>query len=174
MKKYFDTVILGLGIFFLAFGCYLVYERHSPREIVFASTEPSQTIVTPTRLTISSSGIDLPIYGAEIIDNKWQITTQGISYLSTSPLPGQQGNSVMYGHNWANLLGSLKKVKTGDTIEVKNSDGAVYKYVVHFISVVTPDESHIYGNTADYRLTLYTCTGFLDSKRLVVTAILEN
>lgn len=173
MKRYFDTVILGLGIFFLCFSGYLVLERESPRNLVFAEAS-NNTTITPIRLTISNIGLDLPILPAQIQGQKWDITKDGVSYLVTTPLPGSQGNSVMYGHNWSNLLGNLEKVKTGDIIEVKNSDGKVYPYVVHFISVVTPNETHIYNNTTDYRLTIYTCAGFLDSKRLVVTAILQR
>lgn len=173
MKRYFDTVILGLGIFFLAFSGYLVLERETPRNLVFAESSNSKT-VTPTRITIPSIAADLPVLPAQIIDRKWDITKDGVSYLVTTPVPGSQGNSVMYGHNWSNLLGNLEKVKTGDIIEIKNSNGKTYTYIIHFISVVTPDETHIYSNTPDHRLTIYTCTGFLDSKRLVVTAILQN
>lgn len=172
MKRYFDTVILGLGIFFLGFTLYLVYERHAPPQSAYAQNSESQ-LTTPTHLSIPSLALELPILPAQITDNKWDITKEGISYLTTSPLPGGSGNSVMYGHNWANLLGRLKHIKTGAVIEVKNSDGITHRYIVHFISIVTPDETHIYNNTADARLTLYTCTGFLDSKRLVVTAILK-
>ncbi|MBP9669945.1 sortase [Candidatus Woesebacteria bacterium] len=172
MKRYFDTVILGLGLFFLAFSGYLLIERNTSRHLVYADTSPTK-VVSPIRLTIKSIGLELPIIGAHIVDSKWDITKDGVSYLVTTPLPGSLGNSVMYGHNWSNLLGDLDRVKTGDTITVQNSDGVSHHYIVHFISVVTPDETHIYTNTPDYRLTLYTCTGFLDSKRLVVTAVKE-
>ncbi len=173
MKRYFDTLFIGLGLFFLGFGCFLVWERQSPRQLVFAMPSDSST-VTPIRLSIQSIDLDLPILSAPIQDGKWAITKDGVSYLSTSPLPGTLGNSVFYGHNWANLLGNLGQVKTGDEVIVSLSNGQVVEYRIHFISVVTPDETHIYQNTADYRLTLYTCTGLLDSKRLVVTAILES
>lgn len=170
MKRYFDTVILGLGIFFLGFSVFLYAERHAQRQLVFAAY-PSTAVVTPTRLTIPSLALELPIFPARISNQKWDITKDGVSYLVTSPLPGSVGNSVIYGHNWEGLLGPLHEIKSGDEIIVQNSDGAKHIYIVHFISVVTPDQSHIYSNTSDSRLTLYTCTGFLDSKRLVVTAI---
>ena len=173
MKRYFDTVILGLGLFFLGFGCYLVIERNAPRDIVFARTLENPTVITPSRITISSAQIDLPVYSASIVDGQWGISKEGISYLSSTPLPGNIGNSVFYGHNWHNLLGDLKKVKPGDSITVKNNNGKEFVYIVHFVSVVSPNETHIYQNTTDYRLTIYTCTGLLDSKRLVVTGILQ-
>lgn len=172
MKRYLDTVILGLGLFFLGFGIYLVYERISPRHPVFAnSSSQSSASTSPTRLTIPAGQIDLPILPATIINHKWELSRTGVSYLTTSPLPGHLGNSVMYGHNWGNLLGNLHAVKIGDPLVITLSDGQTLTYLVHFVSVVTPDETHIYDNTSDYRLTLYTCTGFLDSKRLVITAL---
>ncbi len=172
MKRYLDTVILGLGIFFLGFGTYLVIERHTPAHVYASVIEPNIK-EQPTRLTISSLDINLSIYPALIHDKKWDITKDGVSYLSTSPLPGDHGNSVLYGHNWPTLLGSLKHIQPGDIIEIQNNHGETFSYIVYFVSVVTPDETHIYQNTDDYRLTLYTCTGLLDSKRLVVTAILK-
>lgn len=176
MWRHLHIVLLTLGLLFLGFGCYLVNERVAPRSITFESPAPSiePGVLLPTRLTIQRIDIDLPIIPAQIIGKRWQTTSAGISYLSTSPLPGNPGNSVMYGHNWSNLLGSLKKAKVGDTILVTKSDGTVVSFTVHFISVVSPDESHIYGNTPDTRLTLYTCTGFLDTHRLVITAILNS
>lgn len=173
MKRYFDTLLLGLGLFFLGFGTFLVWERQSPRQLVFALPSDS-TIVTPLRLSIESLGLNLPIYSASVQEGKWALTKHGVSHLSTSPLPGELGNSVFYGHNWSNLLGNLGNAKPGDSINVWLSNGQVVEYRIHFINVVTPDQSHIYRNTPDYRLTLYTCTGFLDSKRLVVTAILDT
>ncbi len=175
MKRYFDTVIIGLGLFFLGFGCFLVWERNTPKAIAVAQT-PEGSIVksAPTLIRVDSLGLELQVIPARIVDQNWQITKDGVSYLTTSPLPGEQGNSVMYGHNWPAILGGLKHIKVGDQIQVQMSNGQHFTYTVHFVSVVTPDQSHIYANTSDYRLTLYTCTGFLDTKRLVVTAILET
>jgi LPXTG-site transpeptidase (sortase) family protein len=170
MKRYFDTLFIGLGLFFLGFGSYLVWERESPRHLVFAS---ESSVATPIAISIESLALNLPIYPSSINEGKWETTKDGVSYLATSPLPGELGNSIIYG-NWGNLLGSLELINPGGKINIKMSSGKTLSYIVHFVTVVTPDETHIYGNTPDYRLTLYTCTGFLDSKRLVVTAILER
>ena len=174
MKRYFDTVIIGLGLFFLGFGCFLVWERNAPKALAVA-LPPEGSIVksAPTILRVDSLGLELQVIPARIVDQNWQITKDGVSYLTTSPLPGEQGNSVMYGHNWPAILGGLKHIKVGDQIQVQMSSGQHLTYTVHFVSVVTSDQTHIYANTTDYRLTLYTCTGFLDTKRLVVTAILD-
>lgn len=175
MKLIFNLVILCSGLTLLLYGAYLVALRHRPVQLVQASTQIPQEVVTslPTHLEIPSLALELPIYPAEIVGGRWQTTSEGISYLTSSPLPGDVGNSVMYGHNWPNLLGNLHNIQPGDTISVYFGSKRL-DYVVHFVSVVSPAETSIYADTPDTRLTLYTCTGFLDSKRLVVTAQLAS
>ncbi len=171
MRRYLDTVILGVGIFFFFFGIYLVYERQTAKSFVYPVVASSSHNPTPIKLEIPSLNLNLPVHAAMIKSGKWPITSEGISYLKSTPYPGEQGNALFYGHNWPNLLGSLKDIQVGDTILVTNQSGKTFAYTVHFISVVKPGDTHIFQNTQDHRLTLYTCTGFLDSKRLVITAI---
>ena len=149
----------------------MVWERHTPKTFA-AAPQAILTTDLPTRLAIPSQGIDLPVYVASITENKWEISPEGVSYLSTSPLPGEPGNSVLYSHNWPNLLGHLKGVKPGDIIKVWRG-AEEFSFIVHFVSTVAPNQTHIYQNTSDTRLTLYTCTGLLDKDRLVVTAFPE-
>ena len=94
----------------------------------------------------------------------------GLSYLSSSPIPGEWGNSILYGHNWPNLFGPLKKIQKGDPVEVELSSGQTRTFEVVMTDTVTPNQTHILSKTDDVRLTLYTCTGFLDRNRFVVTA----
>lgn len=175
MKKFFDLVLVLSGLTLLAYGGYLLSLRHRPVVMPPQVVASEQEIVTdsPTRLDISSLALSLPIYPAVIRGGKWQTTSLGVSYLSSSPIPGETGNSVFYAHNWPNLFGSLGRVKPGDIISVYFGSRRV-DYVVHYVSIVDPSDSSVYAPTSDSRLTLYTCTGFLDSKRLVVTALLAK
>ncbi|MBI2028304.1 MAG: sortase [Candidatus Levybacteria bacterium] len=118
--------------------------------------------------------MDLEIFPAKIVNNRWEITAQGVSYLSSSPLPGEKGNSVLYGHNWTNILGNLIKIKPGEEIVIVSNRNNKRTFVVEHISVVDPENTQILANTSDRRITLYTCSGFLDSKRFVVTALLKS
>lgn len=111
------------------------------------------------------------MYPAQIENNKWEATTKGVSYLVTSPVPGNAGNSIIYGHNWGNLLGSLSKIKPGQKIEIVLDDNEKRTFIVEHTSIIGPDQTSVLEDTSDRRITLYTCTGFLDSKRFVVTAI---
>jgi LPXTG-site transpeptidase (sortase) family protein len=80
----------------------------------------------------------------------------------------------LYGHNWSALLGSLPKIKPGDKIKIILSNGQEKNFVVKYTSIVAPSDTKILSDSADSRITLYTCAGFLDSKRFVATALLKN
>ena len=120
------------------------------------------------------SNIYLPIKQATISDGNWEASHDAISYLISSPVPGEKGNSILYGHNWPNLLGNLPKVKPGQNIEIIFNNGTRSVFTVVYTSVVNPDQTHILNDSQDNRITLYTCTGFLDRKRFVATAVLQE
>lgn len=169
---------------FLIFGCvcfivsgYLIWLRFSPTNLSFNTdtfaTKSIHTIGSPTPviLGIADLGIKVPIVPELMENGKWVATTKGASYLVNTPIPGESGNSILYGHNWSNLLGRLPLAKPGQEITIQFDDGTVKTFVIAFTTIVTPAQTHILNQTKDARLTLYTCTGFLDSKRFVVTAI---
>jgi LPXTG-site transpeptidase (sortase) family protein len=173
----FLLIIVGLGA--LLYGVHELVLRFVPRAVTLppivlprAEVQVEETAL-PTRLVIPTLALDLPVIPAHAARGVWSTTTHGVSYLTTSPLPGESGNMVIYGHNYARLLGNLGKVKPGQAIQVFRGDVA-YTYIVHFVGVVDPTDTYIVENTSDARLTLYTCTGFLDTKRLVVTALLDR
>lgn len=165
------------GLLCIGIGMFLVWERNNPKRLSFKnyrSTNYSNYNIYPVRIRIPSLNVDLPIVQSTIENNEWATTKDGISYLASSPIPGKKGNSVLYGHNWNNLLGNLKNVKTGEKIEIEYNNKTIKVFSINTMGVVTPDQTHVLSPSNDVRITLYTCTGFLDSKRLVVTAILDN
>lgn len=174
-----DKFFTGLGISLILFGSLLVFQRNNPNRVAFAKGESNiaiqieDKVVIPTSIKIPSLDINLDIYTSEIKNGKWEVTDKGVSYLKTSVVPGENGNSVLYGHNWTNLLGILVKIKTGEIIEIVYSDGSKKEFEVKLIQEVNPNDVSILNNTNDRRITLYTCSGFLDSKRFVVVAILK-
>lgn len=178
MKKFFSYLLLFISVFLLAFGAYLVVLRNSPRTLAFESAPQhapkKYEAATPKTLIIPSINVTLPIIPAKIIKNTWETTNDGVSYWSASPIPGSRGNSVLYGHNWKSLLGSLPNIKPGNTIQVIMSDGKTVDFIVEYTAVVSPTQTDIIRPTKDTRITIYTCTGFLDSKRFVVVAMLNK
>ncbi len=161
------------GLLLLLFGAYLVFQRYSPKTIEFNNLKvvsASSSNLIPVRIIIPSQKIDEGIYGAKITNGQWETTDKGISYLLSSPVPGARGNSILYGHNWISLLGKLTNMKPGQTIQIVLNNGQTRTFVIQFTSVVDPNETHILAQTKDSRITIYTCTGFLDSKRFVAVA----
>jgi sortase A len=169
------NLCLSIGLLLLIFAAYLQYERITPRRLTFAyKTTPnnSSRIESPIGVVIPSLGISLPIFPATVSNNSWPTTDKGVSYLLSSPLPGEKGNSVLYAHNWSNLFGKLPEIKVGDTIKVIGKKNSVTSFSVKYTAEVDPSNASILAPSTDKRITLYTCTGFLDSKRFVVVATL--
>lgn len=175
MKKFFGALLIIAGVGLISFGGYLVYLRFSPQKLSFAGStiqaqETKKSGSKPARLVIEKEGIDLSIVPSEIKNGNWEVTTKGVSYWKDSPIPGEDGNSVFYGHNWTSLLGKLVYVKPGDKIRVVYEDGTAKDFRVSITQVVNPDQVGILAPSRDRRITIYTCTGFMDSKRFVAIA----
>ncbi|RJR15362.1 sortase [Candidatus Microgenomates bacterium] len=173
MQKIISRVCIVSGAVLLTTGLFLTWQRYNPNRLKFqyelSAPTPMHT-VEPLILQIPAAHISVPIQTTALTDNRWPTTTQGVTYLANSPLPGDRGNSIMYGHNWENILGDLTKVKPGDTISVSFNNALVKDFRVSYVQIVSPDQTHVLSPTSDSRLTIYTCTGFLDSKRLVVVS----
>jgi len=177
MKAFFANLFILAGICLLFFSSLHLWQRNNPNRLAFSSvsmpdnvSSEQTAVLLPTSLSISALDIHLPVVPAAHKEGHWETTTKGVSFLTSSANPGEIGNSIFYGHNYKNILGNLKKAKPGDNIAVNKSDGSIQNYRVEYVQVVSPDTVGILDSAGDRRLTLYTCTGFLDSKRLVVTA----
>ena len=175
--------LIVAGCLCLAFSGYLFKERYNPVRLSMATYKKSVNVEattdktvqkTPVSIQIDHIGVHLPMLPAKITSQGWETTSQGISYLTSSPVPGNVGNSILYGHNWPSLLGNLVRIKPGDDIRVYYSDGTFSEFIVEKTDTVAPDQMGILDQTSDKRITIYTCTGFLDSKRFVAVAMMRN
>lgn len=172
--RFFSWFFYLVGAFSLIYSLLLLGQRYNPSRIAFSQYEARNKSFIPkehpTRLRIKNAKIDIPIILAPHPDKTWTVSENGASYLSSSPLPGSEGNSILYGHNWSSLLGNLNKAKPGDIVEISFDNSQTLSFKITAVGVVTPDQTHVLKNTKDARITIYTCTGFFDTKRLVVTA----
>jgi len=183
VRRIISNLLILTGIALFLFGGYLVWERNTPRRISFDTPPPAQkgSLVDakvlpqgkPVIIKVPSIDKELAIIPSRIVNKYWESTKIGVSYLETSPIPGEVGNSILWGHNYPNLLKDLTKVEVGDEITIVFENGGEKKFEVHFTQEVGPNQSSILNPTEDNRITLYTCSGFLDSKRFVVTALLK-
>ncbi len=171
-----SKLFIFIGLVSLIITGYLIWQRNTPRRLAFDTkavviSSEINTKRIPKILVMKELGIELPIIPSRIVRNNWEATTQGVSYLSSTAIPGQVGNSVLYGHNWQNLLGRLTRAKPGESLDIVFENGDRKEFIIEYTQVVSPEQTSIIQETADTRITLYTCTGFLDSKRFVVTAL---
>lgn len=140
---------------------------------------------SPIRLVIPDIQLDAPISPAG-----WRPTSQGIvwdipaaavGWLSSSALPGQPGNLVLYGHH--NIEGkvfrNLQDVQVGDTLAIYTADAA-FVYVVDQRTIVREAgvpaaqrraNARWIGPFPDERVTLVTCyPAWTNTHRLILVA----
>ena len=176
--KYFPlaglTAIL-IGVFLLLFPSFWRGEISWPGtkepiivdSALLKATEPANS---PTRIIIPSVKIDLPIVEAKVVQGYWETSATSASHGLGSASPGDRGNMVLFAHARKGLFLPLRNIKMGEVVEVFNNKEQKYRYQVFEIKEVPPNQVEVISQTPDERLTLYTCSGFLDSKRLVVVA----
>lgn len=164
------------GIMLFVYGLHLVRQRYLPVDLSrkVANAQIPINSSYPIGLAIPALKLTLPIQPANIKNGKWDNPERSVGYWLESPLPGTKGNSVFYGHNWPAVFGELKNVQVDDEITIAFENGVSKTFEVKSKNTITPDQTHILDQTSDTRITLYTCTGFLDFKRLVVVAVLKK
>ena len=179
-KGYRPKLVLGLALLIL--GSILVFggrtEEHLPNEDTFAS-EPvrlqgfsqydNPNELLPTKIIIPKLSIDLDIKKSEVIDGYWKVYNDSAGWGDGSGLPGKNGNQVIFAHAREGLFLPLKNIQTGDVIYVTTSENW-FSYKVVDIKEVYPNQIEVIAPTEDETLTLYTCSGYQDAKRLIVVA----
>lgn len=122
--------------------------------------------------------IDAPIEHGLTKEN----LAQNIAHAPGSSYPGEKGNTILEGHNYAkftrgeqNFFSLLHLIKKGAPVYIYFG-GKKYQYVVKDKKILNVENPKLYQNTSDERLTLITCASewSLDmistTRRVVVTA----
>jgi LPXTG-site transpeptidase (sortase) family protein len=124
---------------------------------------------SPLRILIPELSLDLPIKEAKIIKGYWEVFPESAGWGSGSAYPGEIGNQVIFAHAKEGLFQPLKKARLGQLIYIITKEKWFFYHIAE-IKEVTPDNLSAISPTIDETLTLYTCSGFSDSKRLIVIA----
>lgn len=126
----------------------------------------------------------LKIKDAVVAVNSMDLKKSLIQYPKTA-LPGQLGNSVIFGHSvlpqffnsksYLTIFSTLYRLKVGDEIQVTLSN-VDYKYKVEEMFEVQPTELSVLDQRFDGKyLTLITCSPpGTTLRRLVVKAVIED
>lgn len=178
LRRLLFHITVPLGFLCLAFGLITLSKRFGFVDYSFTDYNVPSAISTdiplPTRISIKGLEIDVAIDNKAIDSGHWPTSDSTAIYLSGSGEVGQTGNAVIYAHNWPTLFGNLIKIKPEDEIEIELTNGKIITFTTERIAIVTPDQTHILDRTSDRRLTLYTCTGFFDRRRLIIVAIAKT
>lgn len=123
----------------------------------------------PIRIALPDLSVDIPIKEAKVINGFWEVFADSAGFGLGSAYPADVGNTVVFAHGREGLFLPLKKAKLGQKVYLFTKDGW-YSYVVKEIKEVLPAQVEVIAPTTDATLTLYTCSGFLDSNRLIIVA----
>ncbi len=175
MQKFIIFLATTVSFISFSFGTIEIQKRYSPvilQENIVEHSMPSQNGQEDTVNFINFDSLrkTLPVQDISLqdIELKTKLQQTFDNKLTATDI---NNNLVIFGHNWPNMLGDLKKVKKGDKISVKTLASQEKGYVVTGTYEVYPNETHVLTGTGNAeRLTIITCSGFMDSKRLVVTA----
>lgn len=126
----------------------------------------------PIRIIIPSVNIDIKVKESKIVNGFWEVFPDSAGFGLGSSYPQDKGNQVIFAHARKGLFLPLNDVKIGQIVYVLTQE-KWYKYTINNIKEVLPTQTDVISFSDDSILTLYTCSGFADSKRLIITAAKE-
>lgn len=173
--QFLPQVLVGVGILLiLVSSAHRVLRNRAlsmDKQTVAELTQklPTKTVPKPTHILIPWF-LDVDIE-EEVFDGaNWTVSENKASHLAQSANPGESGNIIIYGHNKREILGNIRALKGGEKVTIKTDDGKEHLYKVQSWYEVNPDNMKYLQPTEGETLTMYTCSGLLDSKRFVVRA----
>lgn len=178
IRKHIPELVISLGILFmLANGVHSI-ARDRVLELGKASALPQQHEQVVERKALPQHifipwNTDAEIAPAELKDGVWGVHDTKVSYLLQSARPGENGNIILYGHNKREILGNIRALKGGEPITLTSENGDIHRYKVEWVKETAPKNLEALQPTQTEVLTLYTCSGLLDSQRFIVRALPE-
>lgn len=156
-------IILGLLVFSLGLSISSATLTDS-----FSTWSDNQNY--PYKITIKKIGLESKIIPGGLVNDKWILSDKYVLFLPSSGIPKEGFNTILYAHNKENLFSNLKNLQIGDEISLQDQKGKDYSYKVYLKEEVKAKE--VFKLTSDVKnnLTLFTCDGIFDTKRLVVKA----
>ena len=180
-KNNLSFLKLTAGLLIFVVGIVLIFNKDTGNQLLSSSFEnepvkANELILNnevtgdvPHRIIIPSLKINLEVKEANIVNGYWEVFEDTAGWGRGSAFPGQTGNQVIFAHARENLFLPLRSIKENEKIYVLAKD-KYYLYEVREIKEVYANQTEVLKTTDDETLTLYTCSGFADSKRLIIAA----
>ncbi len=174
---FFGLAMGGVVVLILLFGLFnerFIAPFITPSRNVSATpiiTDPSTAqIGSEPEVIIPKINVQVPVvYDVTTIDEAslQKGLERGVVHYSTTSSPGEQGNTVIFGHSSNNILNRgkykfafvlLSRLEIGDTFYLQK-DGIRYVYKIYDKKVVSPTEFSVLDAPTDKRAiaTLITC-----------------
>ena len=179
-ELFLQIIVFGLTATIISLLAWRLYPKDltnkppptPPSAQAILATNPNlEKDSTPNSIQIPSLNISLTVAPATVSNNNWTLYDDKVSWLVTSKTPGN-GNVILYAHNRPALFGPLKNLKAGAKIKVESA-GKTHVYTVKETRKISPKDIDAVI-TDKNQLTLYTCDGSFDEKRLIVIATADN
>lgn len=125
---------------------------------------------TPSNISIPSINLDLEVANGEYQDGTWTLSKNKVLFATNSVKPNTIAkNTILYGHNTAELLLPTKGLQIGDMLYLETQEG--YRFTYRYISdrLVKPDDVSVFNDTNTPQLTLITCNGIFNSHRRLMS-----
>lgn len=180
-KTNFRNKYIGIAFFILGF-IFLFTALNNSQNAKLDSSEPivadksfekNKEESEVERIIIPKFNIDLKVTPSKIINGYWETSEISASHGLGSANPGERGNVVIFAHAREGLFLGIKDIKKDDSVYVLTND-KWYRYKVSEVSDVYPSDIKVVMPAGNEELTLFTCSGFFDEKRLIVKALPEN
>ncbi|MEU4392086.1 class F sortase [Kribbella sp. NPDC023855] len=154
-----------------------------------AELPPVIIVGQPSRLQIESVNLDLAIQAVGVgADGQMELPPNPavVGWYKFGPTPSDpQGSAVLGGHLDSKEFGSgplvrLRKLRPGDDVRVRSSDGSTAKYRVQLVREVPKTQlavEDLFDRAGDRKLRIVTCGGRYDRDRggyrdnVVITAV---
>ncbi len=160
-------IILGILLFLLGTITHtqiyfnaLISQREHPKN--------QYVVQAPVSISIPSVKLDINVDEGGIINGNWVLSDKNALFLPTSGKIGEGYNTIIYAHNTDKLFGSLKKINLGDIIILKDREGKKFSYRIVYKNQVDPHDLRKLYSPEKNIVTLFTCDGWFDEKRLLV------
>lgn len=179
-KSYFANLSTELGT--LATEQYYDPVTQTQKDIVVDKEYDKPMYIDISSIGISNIKISPNVDSYdETIYNKY--LKQGLAHFKGTPLPGDGGNSFIYGHSAVEsffnshqslpetIFSRLSNIDIGQEVDIKKDD-KVLKYIVRSKKIVSPDDFSILEEQNNKEtITMMTCWPLgIGTKRLVVIA----
>lgn len=169
----FAYLLIAVSFVAVVYAGWLLWEMYRPAQFEELNSVVVQAVLVqeqglPVSVSFPEAGFSVPLQKGEIKDGKWKLSYDAAEFVD---VPVASGSArIVYGHNYLRILGKLGHVKVGQRVEVGSDTGMVKTYKVTSKEVIEPNDIAKILPSQENELVIYTCTGFLDSKRLVIHA----